>query len=68
MSKHFLHEDVDQIQKYFPGARTVALHTPFDLTQRPSTQTQTRVGITPDPFRDKEQGSEGWYGDLAWNR
>lgn len=31
----YLHEDLAQIQRYFPGAKPVALRTPFDLTKRP---------------------------------
>ncbi len=65
MSKHYLTEDVRQIQKYFPGARAVALHTPFDLTEQPVAGRQT--GIVTDPFRDNEP-DQHWYGDLAWNR
>ncbi len=64
MSKHYLSEDIRQIQKYFPGAKASALHTPFDLTDRPA---RTQVGIATDPFREIEQDPR-WYGDLAWNR
>lgn len=63
MSKQFLHEDIRQIQKYFPGAKATALHTPFDLTDKPARQ---QVGITTDPFRSNEP-DERWYGDLVWN-
>ena len=34
MKRAYLHEDLAQIKRYFPGARTVALRTPFDLTER----------------------------------
>lgn len=30
--REYLEEDVRLIRKYFPGAKTVALRTPFDLT------------------------------------
>lgn len=29
----YLEEDILQIQRYFPGARPVALRTPFDLSE-----------------------------------
>ncbi|HEY4160739.1 MAG TPA: hypothetical protein VGM08_01630 [Candidatus Saccharimonadales bacterium] len=32
----YLHEDLRLIQRYFPGAKTVALCTPFDLTVEPA--------------------------------
>jgi hypothetical protein len=32
MRRVYLEEDVQLIRKYFPGAKTVALRTPFDLT------------------------------------
>lgn len=70
MSKHYLSEDIRQIQKYFPGARATALHTPFDLTDRPSgahKPARPQVGITSDPFRENSSEPR-WYGDLAWNR
>jgi hypothetical protein len=35
MKRSYLTEDVRLIQKYFPGARRTAIHTPFDLTDRP---------------------------------
>ena len=36
-TRQYLHEDLAQIQRYFPGARRVALRTPFDLTKHPVT-------------------------------
>jgi len=32
----YLHEDIRLIRRYFPGAKTVALRTPFDLTVEPA--------------------------------
>jgi len=34
MKRTYLEEDLEMIQRYFPGATTVALRTPFDLTPR----------------------------------
>ena len=58
----YLQEDMELIRTYFPGAKTVALHTPFDLAVEPQ-----------DPWElladDSGRVCEGdWYGDLAWNR
>jgi len=33
MTRAYLEEDVLLIQKYFPGAKTVSLNTPFDLSR-----------------------------------
>jgi len=30
----YLEEDIELIGKYFPGAKPVALHLPFELTDR----------------------------------
>lgn len=59
----YLHEDIQLIRRYFPGAKTVALRTPFDLTVEPA----------EDPWKlradDRDDLSETqWYGDLIWNR
>jgi len=59
----YLQEDLHLIRRYFPGAKTVALHTPFDLTVEP----------TEDPWKlrsdDCDDPSEAQcYGDLIWNR
>jgi len=35
MTRHYLTEDLAQIQRYFPQARPVTITTPFDLTERP---------------------------------
>lgn len=58
----YLQEDLELIRAYFPGARTVALHTPFDLTAEPQDPWETLAD-------DCDTTCEGeWYGDLAWNR
>lgn len=61
--EEYLGEDIRLIRKYFPGAKTVALRTPFDLTV-----------ATEDPWklRTDDRGGETceseWHGGLAWNR
>lgn len=63
MKRTYLEEDLEQIRKYFPGARAVALRTPFDLS-RPG----RRPGITLGSFRDTDEpDSEGWTGGVVWN-
>ncbi len=60
ISRHqHLTEDLEQIQRYFPGARAVTLHTPFDLTPRPRR-------IMVDMFRNEPQVAHGWRGKLRW--
>jgi len=58
----YLEEDLDLIRKYFPGAKAVALHTPFDLT----------VPLSEYPWKLRadtvSEESAAWYGDLLWNR
>lgn len=59
----YLHEDLRLIRRYFPGAKTVALRTPFDLTVEPA----------KDPWElladDQGQTLElRPQGDLLWNR
>lgn len=61
MQREYLEEDLTLIGKYFPGARAVALRTPFDLTPK------DRWSLQEDAFR-QEPGGGRWYGDLAWNR
>ena len=33
MKRTYLEEDLELVQKYFPGARTTTLRTPFDLSR-----------------------------------
>ena len=63
MERAYLEEDVEQIRKYFPGAKVVALRTPFDLSLRPENPWQLRA----DDFRAKQAESH-WYGELLWNQ
>lgn len=60
--KEYLEEDIRLIRKYFPGARTVALRTPFDLTV-----------TTEDPWKLRTDDcgdltAAECYGDLLWSR
>jgi hypothetical protein len=41
MQGTYLEEDLQLIQKYFPGARSVNLRTPFDLTTEPTGHRRT---------------------------
>lgn len=64
MKRHYLEEDLGLIQHYFPGATTVNLRTPFDLTVR-----AVKPRVAADQFRSEDDGPRGrWYGDLLWNR
>ncbi|MGB4800146.1 MAG: hypothetical protein WBP03_01350 [Candidatus Saccharimonadales bacterium] len=56
--RQYLHEDLAQIQRYFPGARPVSLRTPFDLTP-------PRQRLIVDVFR-AEQPVKHWTGGLRW--
>lgn len=59
MTRHYLTEDIEQIKRYFPGARAIALHTPFDLTPKP----RRRV---IDMFKTEEEPTASWQGVLRW--
>ncbi len=58
-TRQYLHEDLAQIQRYFPGARTVHLKTPFDLTPKPRR-------IMVDMFREEPIVAHSWKGRLRW--
>jgi hypothetical protein len=57
--QQYLTEDLAQIQRYFPGAKPVALRTPFDLTPKPRR-------IMVDMFRGEPLTAHGWKGKLRW--
>ena len=59
MSRHYLTEDIEQIRRYFPGARAVALRTPFDITPKPR-----RVVV--DSFRAEPDLTVNWRRGLRW--
>ena len=60
MKREYLEEDLQLIRKYFPGARTVNLRTPFDMTQR-----RVRPRLNPAAFRDDNPENE-WIGEALW--
>lgn len=62
MIRAHLEEDLQLIQKYFPGARAVTLRTPFDLTTP-----EDRLTLLADTFRE-EPPKARWYGGLLWTR
>ena len=57
--RRYLTEDVEQIKRYFPGARAVALHTPFDISPKPR-----RLAI--DTFKAEQESATSWQGTLRW--
>jgi hypothetical protein len=62
MQREYLTEDLRLIQKYFPGAKPVAMCTPFDLTNRPLRPRPTEA------LQDDVPEDSRWYGDIVWNR
>lgn len=62
MKRVYLEEDLELIRKYFPGARTVNLRTPFDLTRRPIHRTE------PTRFRGTDTMGARWLGAMLWTR
>jgi hypothetical protein len=64
MRRVYLEEDIQLIRKYFPGAKAVALHTPFDLTTAPE---EDPWKLRSDNAQD-ETTNATWYGDLSWNQ
>lgn len=62
MNRTYLEEDLQLIRKYFPGARSVALRTPFDLTVRSSGLPRLQA----DSFRDDDDAAGTWQGDAVW--
>jgi len=62
MTRTYLTEDISLIQKYFPGAKTVALMTPFDLS----------LSIPEDPWLlrsdDRDEPFEHqWRSEIFWS-
>ncbi|HSX06083.1 MAG TPA: hypothetical protein VLF69_06485 [Candidatus Saccharimonadales bacterium] len=58
MKRHYLEEDLELIQKYFPGARQMRLRTPFDLTAR-----GPQAG---EGFRPTNTPRYGWTKETLW--
>jgi len=61
MKRTYLEEDLQLIRKYFPGARTTNLRTPFDLT----TRSVRHKAIPLDQLRDSSEQRQ-WLGETAW--
>jgi hypothetical protein len=59
--REYLHEDIRLIRKYFPGAQTVSLHTPFDLTLAPENPWEACADDRAHPAVEQS-------GDLLWSR
>ena len=63
MKRTYLEEDLELVQKYFPGAKTVTLRTPFDLS-RPG---QRLPRLNSDSFHDSNEPHDGgWRGGVLW--
>lgn len=62
MERAYLEEDIQLIQRYFPGAKTVNLRTPFDIR----VSGHPRTGIRQAACRPEKRGR--WFGDLVWER
>lgn len=60
MSRHYLREDLAQIKRYFPGAKPIALHTPFDITPKRR--------VIADVFQDEPAEPDWPGGALQWIR
>lgn len=62
MKRVYLEEDIELIRHYFPGAKTVTLRTPFDLTVR-----SPAPRLAHDSFHDDELSPpSGWRGGVLW--
>jgi len=62
MKRTYLEEDLELIQRYFPGAKAVSLRTPFDLTRH-----RTRLPrLAEDSFHDTDGPQSGWRGGVLW--
>jgi len=62
MKRTYLEEDIELIQKYFPGAKSVALRTPFDLTH----SAQRLPRLTLESFHDTGKPHASWRGGILW--
>jgi hypothetical protein len=63
MKHTYLEEDLELIQRYFPGAKAVALRTPFDLTPR----SRRLARLSTERFHDNEgPRGGGWQGGILW--
>lgn len=62
MKRVWLEEDLELIQKYFPGAKTVALRTPFDLTPRG----RRLPRLVASNYPNDEEPRSGLQGGVLW--
>lgn len=62
MKRTYLEEDLNLIRSYFPGARTVNLRTPFDLTERG----RRLPRLASDTFHEARNPHETWSGGASW--
>jgi hypothetical protein len=62
MKRTYLEEDLELIRKYFPGAKTVALRTPFDLTARG--RRASRLGT--EDLQDSDAPRNSWGEGILW--
>lgn len=58
MNRTYLEEDLELVRRYFPGARTTTLRTPFDLTRR-----SRMPQLSGDTYHDS--GSD-LHGGVLW--
>jgi hypothetical protein len=63
MSRTYLEEDMHLIQRYFPGARGIALQTPFDLTDKPA---KLRLHADTFPAREGSMAHCNIVEDAIW--
>ncbi|HSX16153.1 MAG TPA: hypothetical protein VLF40_05150 [Candidatus Saccharimonadales bacterium] len=63
MKRTYLEEDIELIQKYFPGAKAVTVRTPFDLTRGKAVRLPR---LAPDSYRAGDNPRGGWKGGILW--
>lgn len=61
MKRTYLEEDLELIQKYFPGAKAVTVRTPFDLSHDGRRQPRSAAD-----FRDADDLRSGWQRGMLW--
>ena len=62
MQRMHLEEDLELIEKYFPGAKAVALSTPFGRMHTRSRNPRP----TADSLHTTRNPHEGWTRGVAW--
>jgi hypothetical protein len=61
MKRTYLEEDMELVQKYFPGAHSVSVRTPFDLSAP-----RRMPRLSADSFHDTTGPTHGWTMDSLW--